>query len=87
MSNMQQTSLDAYESIRGTLNPSQQMVFHQLEVSGCCSNEKLSDLLSLPINKITPRILELRKKGLVKNMYLEKSKSGRKAKVWGIVHA
>ena len=84
---MQQTSMDAYQSIKWQLNPRQRQILHQLSISGCCTNEKLSDLLGLPINRITPRILELRRKGLVKMMYQEPGKSGRMANVWGIVHA
>ena len=83
---MQDTSLDAYRTIKDQLNPRQQKIFDQLQISGSCTNEKLSDLLSLPINQITPRILELREKGLVKMMWLEPGKSGRMANVWGVVH-
>ena len=54
---MQDTSLDAYRTIKDQLNPRQQKIFDQLQISGSCTNEKLSDLLSLPINQITPRIL------------------------------
>jgi len=82
---MQDTSLDAYRTIKDQLNPRQQKIFDQLQ-SGSCTNEKLSDLLSLPINQITPRILELREKGLVKMMWQEPGKSGRMANVWGVVH-
>ena len=86
---MQGTSLDAYHTIKalGQLNPRQQKIFDQLLISGCCTNEKLSDLLGLPINQVPPRILELRRKGLVKMMYQEPGKSGRMANVWGVVHA
>ncbi len=83
---MQDTSLDAYRTIKDQLNPRQQKIFDQLQISGSCTNEKLSDLLSLPINQITPRILELREKGLVKMMWQEPGKSGRMANVWGVVH-
>ena len=83
---MQQTSMDAYRSIKVQLNKRQQIVFDQLQM-GAASNEKLSNLLHLPINQITPRVLELRKKGLVKSMYQEPGKSGRMAHVWGVVHA
>ena len=57
---MQGTSLDAYRTIKVELNTRQQQVLDQLSVSGSCSNEKLSRLLKLPINQITPRVLELR---------------------------
>lgn len=82
---MQQTSIDAYHSIK--INPRQQQVLDQMSVSGCCSNEKLSKLLKLPINQITPRVLELRKLGVIKEMYREPSPtSGRMCIVWGVVH-
>tara|TARA_Y100001936_G_scaffold211128_1_gene218418 strand:+ start:260 stop:520 length:261 start_codon:yes stop_codon:yes gene_type:complete len=84
---MRQTSMDAYHSIKVELNARQQQVLDQLSVSGSCSNEKLSKLLKLPINQITPRVLELRKRGLVKEMWREPSEtSGRMCTVWGVVH-
>jgi len=84
---MQDTSRDAYQSIKVELNTRQQQILDQLSVSGSCSNEKLSRLLKLPINQITPRVLELRKYGLVKEMWREPSEtSGRMCIVWGIVH-
>ena len=84
---IQETSRVAHQSIIDELGPRQEIVFHQLQVSGGCTNEKLSDLLSLPINQITPRILELRKKGLVESVGLQQGKSGRDAHVWGVVDA
>ena len=84
---IQQTSIDAFYSVKSEMNTRQQQVIDKILISGRCTNEKLSDLLDLPINQVTPRILELRRKGLVKMMYQEPGKSGRMANVWGIVHA
>ncbi|MBC8408252.1 MAG: hypothetical protein H8E12_05945 [Rhodobacteraceae bacterium] len=82
---MQQTSIDAYHSIK--LNARQQQILDQLSISGSCSNEKLSCLLRLPINQITPRVLELRKINKIKEMYREPSPtSGRTCIVWGVIH-
>ena len=83
---MQGTSLDAYRTIKGKLNHKEQAVFDQLQVSGGCTNEKLSDLLGWSINRVTGRTKSLVDKGLVKKMYQEPGKSGRMANVWGIVH-
>ena len=85
---MQQTSMDAYQSIKGKLNHNEQIVFDQLQVSGGCTNEKLSNLLGWSINRITGRTKSLVDKGLVKEMYREPSPSSNKmCIVWGVVHA
>ena len=84
---MQQTSMDAYQSIRGKLNHNEQIVFDQLQVSGGCTNEKLSDLLGWSINRVTGRTNNLVKKGFVKKVGKEPGISGRMANVWGVDHA
>ena len=84
---MQQTSMDAYQSIKGKLNHNEQIVFDQLQVSGGCTDEKLSDLLGWSINRVTGRRNKLVEKGFVKKVGKKLGKSGRMANVWGVVHA
>lgn len=75
-------SLEAYESIKPTLSNRQRFVFEALR-NNPASNKTLAKRIGLPINQITPRILELRKKGLVKKMYAE-VENGRTVNVWGV---
>ena len=83
---MQQTSMDAYRTIKGKLNHKEQVVFDQVQVSGGCTNEKLSDLLGWSINRVTGRTNKLVEKGFVKKVGKKPGKSGRMAIVWGIIH-
>ena len=60
---IQQTSLMAYRSLK--LAPRQKDVLHAIKEMGVCSNLEISKYLKLPINSITGRTNELRKKNLV----------------------
>jgi len=62
---MQTTSLDAYESIRNELSRRQFQVFEILGKIGVMSNRQLSVELGLPINQITGRTNELIKAGQI----------------------
>ena len=62
---MQPSSLDAWKSIQADLGLKQKTVFKALQEIGEASNKQISRLLGWPINTITPRVLELRKMGLV----------------------
>jgi len=75
-------SLDAFESIKPDLNAKQRIVFEALR-NKPATNKTLSKRMQLPINSITPRVLELRKMGLVKKMYSEID-NNRTATVWGV---
>lgn len=79
---IQDTSLDAYNSIVENLGPRQQIIFEALR-NNPASNKTLAKRLGLEINQVTPRTLELRKKGLVKKMYSEEQ-DGHYATVWGV---
>ena len=66
MTQMLDTSLEAYESVKKTLTDRQAKVlelFEKQPVSLC--NKRISSLLVWPINCVTPRVLELRQKGLL----------------------
>lgn len=59
---MQTTSLSVYfDTVKPTIGLKQQTIFIALQMSKrpVC-NQELSDYLKMPINSITPRILELR---------------------------
>lgn len=79
---MDSNSLEAYRSIVESLGPRQQIVFEALR-NNPASNKTLAKRLGLEINQVTPRTLELRKKGLVKKMYSEEQ-DGHYATVWGV---
>ena len=58
-------SLEAYNSLVG-LSDKQRHVFVVVEAFGKpINNRKLSELLGWSINRVTPRVLELREKGLL----------------------
>jgi len=78
---MDSNSLEAYRSIVESLGPRQQIVFEALR-NNPATNKTLAKRLGLEINQVTPRTLELRKKGLVKKMYSEEQ-DGHFATVWG----
>lgn len=60
-----QTSLFAFEAVRQDLSERQRLVYHALDPEVDYSNTEISRLINLPINCITPRVLELRQKGLL----------------------
>ena len=64
--NMRATSLIAFSQIVESLGDRQMQVLKCIkEIGQPCSNLQISKYLHLPINSITPRVLELRKKGIV----------------------
>ena len=79
---MDSNSLDAYNSIIENLGPRQKIVFEALR-NNPASNKTLAKRLGFEINQVTPRTLELRKKGLVKKMYCD-IEIGHSATVWGV---
>lgn len=63
--NVRDTSLEAYEDIQPGLNRRQSQVFNFLSGVETATNAEIARDLGLPINQITPRIFELRKKNVV----------------------
>ena len=64
---MQPTSLEAYEEIKRNLPCKQDVIFTVLStVLHALTNTEIADSLHWPINTVTPRVFELRGKGLVK---------------------
>ncbi len=82
ITNMQDTSLDAWSGIIQSLGPKQQIVFEALQ-NNPASNRTLSKRIGWEINRITGRVNELRKKGLVKRMFIEYD-GNRPVIVWGV---
>lgn len=62
---VQQTSLEAYSSIEHKLGDKQLVVYNMLKNLECANNMILAKKLGWDINRITPRVLELRKIGVV----------------------
>lgn len=62
---VQQTSLQAFVSIKNCLGERQLQVLNAFGNDECLTNKELSQRLRLAINQVTPRVLELRKRGLV----------------------
>ena len=62
---MQQTSISAYHDIKETLGERQIAVYECLKDLESANNNIIARKLKLPINRITPRVHELRERGLV----------------------
>lgn len=68
---MQQTSWQVYQTeIKPNINAKQQVVLRALRrAKRPVCNQELSNELNQAINTITPRVLELRQKGVVEEAY------------------
>ena len=66
---IENTSLLAYIKVIENLGERQEQVYKAIAGFGECSNTMISNRLHLPINCITPRVNELRKKNLVREAY------------------
>jgi len=62
---VQDTSLKAFFEIQKKLGYVQRQVMIAIQQHPGRTNNELADILDKPINRITPRVLELRKKGYV----------------------
>lgn len=62
---IQQTSLHAYEDIKHNLGEKQLAVYNALKDLESANNKILAKKLGWEINRVTPRVLELRELGLV----------------------
>ena len=84
---LQQTSLDAYFEVTRTLGERHLQVLNCLNELKEATNLMIAQSLSLPINSITPRVFELRQRGLVVESYRDTCPiSKRKAIFWRIRH-
>ena len=75
------TSLIAYSGIIRKLARSQYGVLKCIQASGPITNKEISELMNLPINKITGRCKELRDRKLVRQHGIKISE-GYSAKTW-----
>jgi len=85
---IQQTSLIAFTEIKQSLGVRQLEVYRFLSshLDQYFSNTELSYALELPINRITPRIYELRRAGLVKSYGKRYCRiTGKEVLVWQVV--
>jgi len=67
---IEQTSIDSYIATRkdGKVGKRQREIMGLLErVAGPLNNRMIAELLGIPINSTTPRVFELRDKGLVES--------------------
>lgn len=62
---IQATSSLAFESIVGELGERQLQVLNALKILNVANNRQISEFVKLPINSVTPRILECRNKKLI----------------------
>jgi hypothetical protein len=86
MTEMQQTSLQAYDEIKPELGKRQREVYMWLREHGPATNTMISQGMNLPINCITPRVVELREKKKVGVAYIQQDMiTGRRAIFWQIV--
>lgn len=81
----QQTSLFAYIEVKPTLGDKQKIVYEALKKFDHMSNQEIAEYLGWEINSITPRVLELRKMGYVREWGEVKNKQGRAVKAWEIM--
>ena len=82
---IQSTSQEAYDKIVETLGNRQYTVYNWLRGIEPACNKEISIAIGLPINEITPRINELRYKGVVEQAY-KADYDGRKVIFWKIKH-
>ena len=81
---MSYTSIKAYhEEIQPTLGKRQAQILEVLKIFKSVTNTELSKAIQWPINTVTPRIKELRDKGLVELASVRNCAiTGRTAKAW-----
>jgi len=86
MSNVQQTSIDAYRSVIPCLGNKQWAVYVLLYNATCngmdMTDMELGKALHWPVNTITPRRGELVSMGLIVEACVRVNVTGRRAKAW-----
>ncbi len=69
---VQSTSLLAFRDIQPGLGDRQEKVFSLLQEHRALCNQQIAKLLGWEINRVTPRVQELRDMGLVEEAYRDK---------------
>jgi hypothetical protein len=82
---MQDTSLMSWVELQPALGERQAAVHTELGRLKRATNKDLAEALGWPINCVTPRVLELRKMGLVMDDGEATQANNRRAKVWKII--
>jgi len=81
---VRETSLEAFEEIRKNLGERQKQVYEKLKELGMATNKMLSRACYLDINSITPRVFELREKGLVTEAKVDLCPITKRKAIWWI---
>lgn len=81
---IQDTSLEAHEEVKKTLSDRQERVLHLLRMAGIpLTNSEIAQALRWSINRITPRVFELRELRLVTDSGKRRCRiTGRNAYGW-----
>ena len=80
---LQQTSLEAYRKIYGELGEKQARVLNVFQGSQALTNMEIADILGWSINRVTPRVFELRERQMLKEaMKRHCAVTGRMAIAW-----
>lgn len=80
---IQETSLNAWIEVQPTLTGRRLQVYDVLMSRGPLTNAEIGRLIHLPINCVTPRVNELRKKNLVRHFEVRQcSVTGHNAIAW-----
>jgi len=83
---IQKTSLEAFEVLKPELNNIQCLIYNVLKIYPDMSNHDLGFITNKPINCITPRVKELRDKGLVVcSGYKQDELTHKRVMVWRVV--
>jgi len=84
---IQQTSLDAFQELKdkGLLGKRQSQILEVLEMIGPATNMEIAESTGWSINRVTPRIYELRKEGFVVPVERRPCNiTGNEAHTWGV---
>lgn len=80
---MSETSREAYKSVQ-ELGNKQMEVFEKIVELQPCSNKTIAESLNWEINRVTGRVNELAKKGLIKSEKMARNGIGRLEKLWEV---
>jgi len=79
---VRQTSIEAYECIYDDLGKKQKEVYDVIESSDGLCNQDIAEILGWGINRVTPRVKELRDFGLVRQGGYKLNSNGYRVMTW-----
>ena len=85
MSYSYDTSLPAYKEAKLTLNQTQAKVLEAIRHLGICNDRQITEYLGWPINRITPRRLELLTLGKIREIKKDKDPLTNRTTSWWVV--